>query len=158
MTAFRQWADDWDVPMAAVVDYEQRCGLCGTPDVVRDDRSEAYVASRLRLEASQKGVLLMRNNVGALKDEKGRVVRFGLCNSSKEENAKIKSSDWLGVRKRLILPADVGTIIGQIVARETKRPDWVYSGTGREPAQFAFINLINAYGGDACFATGEGTL
>lgn len=154
----REWANTWGIPMAAVVDLEQRIGLFGTPGIVDDGHSEAYAQSIVRLEASRKGVLLFRNNVGALKDERGVPVRYGLANESKQQNETLKSADLIGVRPVLIGPEHIGRTIGQIVSREIKPPGWIFTGTGREPAQLNWANLINLKGGDACFATGEGTL
>lgn len=155
----REWAVAWGVPMAAIVDLEQRIGLFGRELANGEaDKSEAYAQSAVRLEAAQKGISLFRNNVGALPDERGVPVRFGLGNDSPQVNKVIKSGDLIGVRPRLILPADVGNVIGQFVSREIKKPGWTYSGADREPQQLAWANLINAKGGDAAFATGPGTL
>lgn len=131
--------------------------------------SEAIVQSRVRLEAPARGVRLWRNNVGVLKREDGTPVRFGLGNDSAQLNAQIKSSDLIGWRVRVITVADViaagGSItIAQIVARECKPSNWTPAPPTdvqryeRERAQRAWIDLINADGGDACFVTGVGTL
>lgn len=121
-------------------------------------KSEAWVQSAVRLEASQKGIKLFRNNVGALKDERGRLVRYGLGNDSMQMNEVLKSADLIGIKPLLIQPHHVGHVFGQFVSREVKTPGWQYTGTGREAAQMAWCNLINSCGGDAAFATGEGTL
>lgn len=120
--------------------------------------SEGRAQSEIRLEAARAGVRLFRNNSGALKDEFGRLVRFGLGNESKAINDRLKSSDLIGWRRVVITQDMVGTTLAQIVAREIKHPGWTYTGTDREVAQKAFIDLMNADGGDACFATGVGTL
>lgn len=126
--------------------------------------SEALVQSLVRLEAPRRGVRLWRNNVGVLRDEGGRPVRYGLANDSRQLNEHIKSADLIGWRRRLITPADVGCVIAQIVSRECKPADWTPCGPGsvalfaREEAQRRWAALINADGGDACFVTGEGTL
>lgn len=160
---FREWAAQWGVPMAAVEDLERRVGLFGTQlsDEMRAasaGKSEAWAQSAVRLEAAQKGLQMFRNNVGALKDERGVPVRYGLANDSAAVNAKIKSADLIAIRPVLILPEHVGRTIGQFVSREMKPPGWHYTGTGREPAQLNWANLINAKGGDAAFATGPGSL
>jgi hypothetical protein len=158
---FNQWAIKWGVPMVAIKELESEVvGLCGTPgdEDYAGKKSEAFADSQVVLEASQKGVHLWRNNVGALKDDRGVPVRYGLANTSSKLNKVLKSSDRIGIRPRVILPQDVGHIIGQFIAREIKEPGWHYTGTEREVAQLNFITLINAAGGDASFATGIGTI
>lgn len=124
--------------------------------------SEAYVQSVVRLEAPAKGVRLWRNNVGVLLDKSGRPVRYGLANDSRGLNEKLKSADLIGWRRVLITPDMVGRLIAQVVSRECKPPDWRPALTGalfeHEEAQRAWARIINEDGGDACFATGEGTL
>lgn len=120
--------------------------------------SESAVSAQVRLEASRKGVLLFRNNVGVLEDRTGRPVRYGLANESSAQNKVIKSADLIGIRPVLIEPRHVGHTIGQFVSREVKEAGWHYTGKGREPAQMAWASAIVARGGDACFCTGEGTL
>ena len=120
--------------------------------------NETDAQSTVRLEAAELDVLLWRNNVGVLLDATGRPVRYGLANDSKAMNKKTKSSDLIGLRKVLITPAHVGTIIGQFVAREIKPSGWQYSATDREKAQLNYLNLVVDYGGDASFATERGTL
>ncbi len=122
------------------------------------DTSEARAQSEVRLEAGRLGVHLWRNNVGALRDENSRVVRFGLANDSPQLNAIFKSSDLIGLRPVVVTPEMVGRTLGQFVAREIKRPGWTYTGTPREQAQAAFIHHVQALGGDAGFATGVGSL
>ena len=121
-------------------------------------QSEAAVQSRVRLEAARKGLKLWRNNVGALLDERGVPVRYGLANDSEALNAVVKSGDLIGWRPVLIMPAHVGSRIAQFVSRECKRPDWKYTGTDREVAQLKWAEAINADGGDARFCNAEGTL
>lgn len=121
-------------------------------------RSEAAAQNVVRLEASKKGLRLWRNNVGAAIDSRGNSVRFGLCNDSPRMNKVIKSADLIGIRPVMIEMHHVGHIIGQFVAREIKRPGWQFSGTAHEKAQLTFLELVTAMGGDAKFATGEGTL
>lgn len=120
--------------------------------------SEAYAQSLVRQEAADKGLHLWRNNVGVLKDERGRPVRFGLANESKQINEVLKSSDLIGWRPVLITPDMVGRTIAQFVSRECKPPGWKYTGNAHEAAQLAWLHLVSQGGGDAAFATGPGTL
>jgi hypothetical protein len=119
---------------------------------------ETDLQAKVKLEATQKGMRLWRNNVGAFKTPDGSYVRFGIANDSPRLNAIFKSSDLIGIRPVLITKDMVGKTIGQFVAREIKREGWTYKGTEREKAQKAFIDLIKSMGGDAMFCTGEGTL
>lgn len=110
------------------------------------------------LEASRKGVRMWRNNVGALKDANGRVVRYGLANETARLNETLKSSDYIGWRTVIIQPHHVGMRFGQCVLREMKAPGWNYTGTKREVAQLAFLGMAANAGCDAAFCTGEGSL
>ena len=119
---------------------------------------EARVQSQVRLDAAANGVWLSRNNVGATVDpDTGRLIRYGLANESKQQNQNVKSADLIGFRKRVILAADVGTVIAQFVSRECKAEGWRYTGSGREPAQAAWRDFINTNGGDAAFVSGPGS-
>lgn len=119
------------------------------------DESEAAIQTRVRLDATKAGWRLWRNNVGALIDERGIPVRYGLCNDTKAMNERIKSSDLIGIRPVRIGPEHVGTVIGQFVAREVKHGGWSYTGTKRELAQSNFLALVNSLGGDGKFTTGR---
>ena len=120
--------------------------------------SEASSVAVVRLEAARLGILLWRNNVGAGLLQDGSFIRWGLANDSTQMNRQIKSADLIGIRPLLITPAHVGHTIGQFVSRECKRPGWKWSGNERELAQLEWAKLVNGAGGDAAFATGEGTL
>jgi hypothetical protein len=161
----REWGKKWGIPEAAMHDLEVRMGIAG--HVVLNSAlhqggmpaSEGRQQALVMLEASQKDIYLFRNNVGALIDERGVPVRYGLANQSKEMNSRLKSSDLIGIRKRVITEAMVGTVIGQFVAREMKHEGWHFNAKDKhEGAQLTFINLIAANGGDASFCTGPGTL
>jgi hypothetical protein len=122
------------------------------------DFSESAVQSLVRLEAARKGLKLWRNNVGALLDSRGVPVRYGLANDSQQLNKVVKSGDLIGWRPVLITPAHVGSRIAQFVSRECKRPGWKFAGDDHERAQLRWAEAVTADGGDACFASGEGTL
>ena len=97
--------------------------------------TEAYAQQKARLEIAKQGGLAWRNNVGASKAKEQHScprcqfrfyveqapIRWGLCNDSAKLNAKIKSSDLIGIVPRLITPEMVGTTIGQFLAVETKK-------------------------------------
>jgi len=125
------------------------------PSVPSDVTSEAGVQSRCILEAPRRGLKLFRNNVGALKAEDGRMVRFGLANDSKRRNEVLKSGDLIGIDPVLIGPQHIGRTIGQFVSIECKAPGWRYTGTPRETAQLTWIQLVIAAGGRAKFVTSE---
>lgn len=142
------WAMRHGVTQAAL---DELRGLLVTPAPTAGGAgSESRVASAVRLEASYRGdIVLWRNNVGALKDEAGRLVRYGLANDSKALNDRIKSHDLIGMYRRRIGPADVGSVIGQFLSVETKRDGWRYTGTEREVAQMAWGAGVLAWGGHA---------
>lgn len=143
-----QWAIKWGIPYAAVEDLRRGFGMLGTESpIAKEGDSESAVLTRVRLDAGRKGILLWRNNVGATLDERGALIRFGLANESKAMNARVKSSDLIGVRPG-----------GQFIAREAKAVGWKYTGTKREQAQLKFMELVAAMGGDAAFTTGENEL
>ena len=160
MTTLYQWAQRWQVPMAAIQDLERTMGMLPDPlaPPPHPSNSEAWVQSAVRLAASQKGVRLWRNNVGALQDTEGRWVRFGLANDSRAMNVALKSSDLIGVRPIAIGPEHIGHRIGQFCSWEIKHPTWTYSGTEREVAQSNWIRMVTALGGDAKFLTGPGAI
>lgn len=120
--------------------------------------SEAGILSDIRLEASERGIRLWRNNVGATYTPTGQFIRYGLANDSAQLNTVIKSADLIGIRPVIITQEHVGITIGQFVSREVKKPGWRYAGTDREKAQLTWADLILSLGGDACFTTGRGTL
>ncbi len=115
--------------------------------------SESRVQSLGILEAVKRRIWPLRNNSGAWTDETGRVVRYGLGNVSKQFNAVMKSSDYIGVEPVVITQDMVGQTIGRFWAREYKPEGWVYTGTPREVAQKVFIDKVNSLGGNAAFCS-----
>ena len=154
-----QWAADWRVPPEALADLRRRlnCEPLPPPPDARG-HSEGWAQSVVRIEAAAKGMRLWRNNVGALLDQRGVPVRYGLANDSKALNEKLKSADLVGIKPILVTPAHVGATIGQFICRELKAPGWTYRGDPHERAQLAWAKLVVSLGGDAGFATGRGSL
>lgn len=155
-----QWAARWGVPPQAM--DELRAQVTGLDDLsprVQAGRSESAVQSLVRLEAARKGLHFWRNNVGAVHDrEAGTFIRYGLANDSAKVNEELKSADLIGIKPVLIGPEHLGHIIGQFCSREIKREGWRFTGTDREIAQANWAVLVRSLGGDAQFASGEGTL
>lgn len=154
------WAIRWGVSAAALVELRAMWGIINStnPTTIGADPSEAGVQMSVRLEATEKRLLLWRNNVGALLDKDGRLVRYGLANDSKALNEKIKSGDLIGIRPVTIGAEHIGHVIGQFVSRETKFAGWKFKGDAREMAQLRWIELVASAGGDAAFTTGPGSL
>lgn len=95
---------------------------------------EAKVQNNIRLALGRGLVRLFRNNTGALKDQQGRLVQFGLCKGS---------SDLIGWRSTTITPEHVGQQLAVFVAIEVK-------DKGRPtPEQLAFIEAVRKAGGIA---------
>ena len=153
-----QWAIKHGIPFNAVEDLRRMMGSINTDPIPQAGESEAAIQTRIRLEASRKGGRLWRNNVGAGLLEDGTFIRWGVANDSKQMNKMIKSSDLIGIKPILITHEHVGQTFGQFVAREVKPQSWRYGATEREQAQLKFLELVASLGGDAAFATEEGTL
>lgn len=117
------------------------------------NKSETPVSQAIQLAAPKHGMRLWRNNNGAAYSPDGRLVRYGLCNESKKISKQLKSSDLIGITQYVIKPEDVGKTFGIFTSVEVKREGWKYTGTAREVAQLAWINLIKLFGGFAFFAT-----
>jgi hypothetical protein len=99
----------------------------------RSDELKIQNDIRLQLGADP-AVRLWRNNTGALKDQSGRLVRYGLCQGS---------SDLIGLRQVTITPEMVGQTLAVFTAIEVK-------DRGRAtPDQQAFISAVSTLGGFA---------
>lgn len=155
MFSVTAWAARHGVSPLALAELREGLGAVTAPAAIDTPaRSEAAAQQAIRLAAPAKGVIAWRNNVGALQDERGVPVRYGLCNDTKALNEEIKSADLIGIKRVMVTPEMVGLVIGQFWSRECKRPGWSYAGTPREAAQLKWAQLIAAHGGDAGFATG----
>ena len=155
MNALHSWAIRYNIPPDAIRELRS---ILVVPTANRvsdgDAGDEAKVQAKIRVEASRKGWLLFRNNVGAGKLDNGSFLRWGLANDSAALNSRVKSADLIGVRPVLISPRHIGRTIGQFVSVECKRAGWTYRGNDREQAQLRWAEAILGAGGHAVFATG----
>lgn len=153
---YQEWFSRWGhmLPPHAHVEFAE---------VARPDRymvqetsgmSEAATASRVVLTAAQEfNAALWRNNVGALKNDAGTWVRYGLGNSSARLIDKWKPSDYIGPTPIVIRPDHVGRIMGIFTAIETKRSGWKLLPSDKHGhAQAHFMNTVANLGGIAGFA------
>ena len=153
-----EWAQAWGVSAAALLDLRTRMGIAEARiEATGAAGSESRQQSLIRIDAADSGVWLTRNNVGALLDERGIPVRYGLANESKEQNKAVKSADLIGIKPILIGPQHLNMVIGQFVSREAKHETWTYKGDKHEVAQLAWCNFVLSKGGDAAFCTGPGS-
>lgn len=115
---------------------------------------ESDIEQIINMFAPTQNCILMRNNSGALPDENGRPVRYGLGNISKQMNEVLKSSDEIGMTSVIITPEMVGQKIAVFTAVECKKPGWKFNPKDkRESAQKNFIDMVLNAGGYAGFAS-----
>lgn len=152
MHTLTDWAARWGLPQQAIAELYQLSVAGGTSEL-----SEAGVQSRVRVEASQRGIYTWRNNVGAGRVDGNRFMRWGLANDSSQLNEKIKSGDLIGLRPLRITGDMAGKVVGQFVSRECKHGAWKPDGSVECMAQMAWATLINLNGGDAKITTGPGS-
>jgi hypothetical protein len=95
--------------------------------------SEQELQQRIRLELGRGPVRLWRNNVGALRDQRGRLVTYGLCPGS---------SDLIGLRRITVDPEHLGQQLAVFCAIEIK------SQRGQPtPEQQQFLAAVEQLGG-----------
>lgn len=150
--ALQGWAARWSLPAECLADLLQCMGVGVVPPepptpappqaTEEFSGSEAGLQSLIRVEAPKLGITLWRNNSGALVDNTGRLLRFGLGNESAQINRVLKSSDLIGIGPQ-----------GRFVAVEVKAPGWTKPKNEREKAQKNFIDLVNGRGGRAIFCS-----
>ncbi len=148
-----EWARKHGVTHEAVVEL---LNVFNVPATGIDDGrlgSEEAVQAECMILAARVGAALWRNNSGALKDETGRLVRFGLGNTSSRINDVWKSADLIGILPMKIEQKHVGTVVGRFWAVECKEPGWkMRPSDKRATAQRNFIENVIALGGQAGFA------
>ena len=117
-------------------------------------KDESQVQQEIQVKAPHHNCTLMRNNQGACIDETGRLVRYGLGNTSKKRTELIASSDLIGITRVTITPDMVGQTVGIFTAVEVKKEAWNPNKKldKREKAQKAFIDWVLSLGGYAGFA------
>lgn len=94
--------------------------------------NEQLVQNQIRVALGRGPVRLFRNNTGALKDEAGRLVRFGLAPGS---------SDLIGWRSVEVTPEMVGMVLAVFVAIEVK-------DRGKPTSQqLSFLEAVSDAGG-----------
>ncbi len=97
---------------------------------------EGNVQAAIMLALSNAGIMIFRNNVGALSDKHGRIVRYGVGNPG--------GSDLIGATPVKITQEMVGTTVAVFTAIEVKTP------TGRTTeAQDRFLAAVRKRGGRA---------
>jgi len=101
--------------------------------------NEAAIQQQIRLAMSRAGSVMHRNNIGAYRDETGRVIRYGVGNPG--------GSDLIGWTPVLITHEMVGGMLGVFTAIEVKAP------RGRPTdAQLNFLRQVQLGGGIAGIA------
>ena len=94
--------------------------------------NEQELQQRIRLELGTGAVRLWRNNVGALHNQRGQLVSYGLCRGS---------SDLIGLRQLTIGPEHLGQTLAIFAAIEVKTKQ------GRPTAeQQQFLKVVRQLG------------
>lgn len=146
------WAHRHGVSQSAVAELLDILNPDIADRVAGPERSESAVQANIQIEAAKRGVALWRNNSGACTDDRGRLVRYGLANTSTRINAVFKSSDLIG-----ITPTQIGDrVVGIFTAIEVKSPGWSKPTNDREVAQDNFLRHVRAMGGIGKFAQSVG--
>jgi hypothetical protein len=157
MSQLSDWGNQWAVSDEAMGALYKLMGLTPDTPVELHGKNEAYVQSVIRLAAPMQGYLLGRNNVGALKDERGIPVRYGWLNDTAQLNKTLKTGDLLGYQSGWY--RDYETLepvkVAVFAMPECKRAGWVFNPKDQhEIAQLRAINMVQAAGGIAGFTTG----
>lgn len=101
--------------------------------------TETDLLRAIQLDATPRGVRLLRNNCGAYRLPDGSMLRYGVGNPG--------GADLIGWHSRVIGPADVGRTVAIFTAIEGKR-------LPRRPTvdQMRFLEAVQAAGGLATVA------
>lgn len=145
MTDLLTWKRQHRVSDEAIFELLRIIDPTPLPNVPTIAKSEAAVQSLIQIEAARRGHALWRNNSGACFDQDGRMVRYGLGNTSSKLNAVFKSSDLIGIGPD-----------GRFTAIEVKAPGWCGPKTDHENAQNNFLTTVRALGGIGMFAQSLG--
>jgi hypothetical protein len=107
--------------------------------------NETEISNQIRLVASKKGWVLMRNNRGKFRTLDGkRIIEAGLSIKG--------SSDFIGWQSVIITPGMIGQKIAIFIAVEVK------ATTKATPEQKHFLDMVQKAGGKAILAKSEGDL
>lgn len=104
--------------------------------------TEAALMRQIQVACTDNRTRLWRNNNGALRDQNGQLVKYGLAPGS---------SDLIGIRMITITPEMVGRTVGVFCALEVKLP----TNNERPAIQLAFTRIVQCLGGVAGFVTSE---
>lgn len=152
MNPLEKWAKRHGISQMALFELYGLFQPDGKPH--EDGVSESATSKECELIAARAGQRLFRNNSGALKNEHGVMIRYGLGNTSQKINNVMKSSDYIGIKTVIITPDMVGSKIGQFMAIEMKRPDWHMTPSDkRAQAQATFGVVVENAGGIFSFIT-----
>lgn len=146
----QMWAAKWGIPYAALADLP---AAFWQPLERVQGGSEAMTQAELRVTAPKHTHALWRNNKGAMQDQTGRLVRYGLGHDSKRLDEVWKSSDLVGITRVPIMPHHIGQTFGVFTAVEVKEPGWKGPKDKHEQAQASFLATVAGMGGLAMFAT-----
>ncbi len=121
--------------------------------------TETDVQNAVRLASQAAGGVAGRNNVGAVPDDRGSPVRFGLGNDSAALNRVFKMGDLVGIMPTRAHTGPWGAAMtavtmGIFIMLECKEPAWKWRATPREVAQWEAIIEVRRFGGRAGFVTG----
>lgn len=158
MSTLSDWFNRHTVSETARAELYQLLGFTPDTPVELEGKNEAYVQSAVRLASSPAGYTLGRNNVGALRDERGIPVRYGWLNDNAALNKVLKTGDLLGYQSGWF--RDYETLdpvkVAVFAMAECKKAGWKHRpNDAHEVAQLRAINMVQSAGGIACFTTGS---